>query len=50
MIDLRGEDMLRLAICDDDEAVVEQIESYIEEIKEISIVYEVYFSALMYIF
>lgn len=37
--------MLRLAICDDDETVVEQIESYIEEIKEISIVYEVYFSA-----
>lgn len=37
--------MLRLAICDDDEAVVEQIESYIDKIKEISIVYEVYFSA-----
>lgn len=37
--------MLRLAVCDDDEFVVEQIESYIEEIKEISIVYEVYFSA-----
>lgn len=37
--------MLRLAVCDDDEFVVEQVESYIEEIKEISIVYEVYFSA-----
>ena len=37
--------MLRLAVCDDDEFVVEQIESYIEKLKEISIIYEVYFSA-----
>lgn len=53
--------MLRLAICDDNEYVVEQIESYIERIKEVAIKYEVYFSAeefikicmrwiLMYIF
>ena len=38
-------EMLRLAVCDDDEFVVEQIESYIEKLKEISIIYEVYFSA-----
>jgi DNA-binding LytR/AlgR family response regulator len=37
--------MLRVAVCDDDEFVVEQVESYIEKLKEISIVYEVYFSA-----
>lgn len=37
--------MLRLAICDDNEYVVEQIESYIERIKEVAIEYEVYFSA-----
>ena len=37
--------MLRLAVCDDDKFVVEQIESYIEQLKELSIVYEVYFSA-----
>lgn len=37
--------MLRLAICDDNEYVVEQIESYIERIKEVAIKYEVYFSA-----
>lgn len=37
--------MLRLAVCDDDEFVVEQVESYIEKLKDISIVYEVYFSA-----
>ena len=27
--------MLRLAVCDDDEFVIEQIESYIEKLKEI---------------
>lgn len=37
--------MLRLAVCDDNEFFIEQIESYIEKLKEISIVYEVYFSA-----
>jgi len=37
--------MLRLAVCDDDEFVIEQIESYIEKLKEIPIVYEVFFSA-----
>ncbi len=36
--------MLRLAVCDDDEFVIEQIESYIENLKEIPIVYEVFFS------
>lgn len=36
--------MLRLAVCDDDKIVVEQIEPYIEQLKELSIVYEVYFS------
>lgn len=37
--------MLRLAVCDDDEFIIEQIESYIESLKEIPIVYEVFFSA-----
>ena len=37
--------MLRLAVCDDDKFFVEQIESYIEQLKELSIVYDVYFSA-----
>lgn len=36
--------MLRLAVCDDDEFVIEQIESYIENLKEVPIVYEVFFS------
>lgn len=36
--------MLRLAVCDDNVSVVEQVESYIEKLKEISIIYEVYFS------
>ena len=35
--------MLRLAVCDDNVSVVEQVESYIEKLKEISIIYEVYF-------
>lgn len=37
--------MLRLAVCDDDAYVIEQIESYIHRIKNIPIEYEVYFSA-----
>lgn len=45
MINLGGRDMLRLAVCDDNEFFIEQIESYIEKLKEITIVYEVYFSA-----
>ena len=34
-------EMLRLAVCDDDEFVVEQIESYIEKLKQKPSLYNV---------
>ena len=37
--------MLRLAICDNDARIIEQIETYIENIRDIHLMYEVYFSA-----
>lgn len=37
--------MLRLAACDDSPAVVEQIEGYIEKMKDIEFNYEVFFSS-----
>ncbi|MFV0328858.1 MAG: LytR/AlgR family response regulator transcription factor [Lachnospiraceae bacterium] len=41
----RGNYMLRLAICDDSPDVIEQMEEYIEELKDISLEYDVFFSA-----
>lgn len=36
--------ILRLAICDDDPTIIEQLEIYIEKIEDVAIIYEVYFS------
>lgn len=37
-------EIMRMAICDDSTEIVEQIESYIDEMKEINIEYDVFFS------
>ena len=36
---------MKIAICDDDTNVIEQIEQYIENINDKSLEYEVFFSA-----
>lgn len=43
--DKKMNNILRLAICDDDAYIIEQIEKYISDIKYVKIDYEVFFSA-----
>lgn len=39
----KGGQKMRIAVCDDDRAIIEQIEEYIETIHDKSLEYEVFF-------